>query len=217
MSCTSNSRTLKVGESIAHCRAQPRDTDSDALRVRPPSLPNTEVMVVSTAGTREAEPTSSTEWMSSLERPESSRALARGFSTRSSTGLASSRNWSRSIWKETSLSSIRDSTLRGAEVLALRIFLSLSQAVRRRRDALWLLRTSILYFSLHASAKWSNSACGAPGGEGPVGRPSGSRGVLLAARPAATRGGGSRGAPRRSRGRQRSRPTRGRGRGARPS
>mmetsp|Transcript_57811 Transcript_57811/g.183310 ORF Transcript_57811/g.183310 Transcript_57811/m.183310 type:complete len:207 (+) Transcript_57811:1232-1852(+) len=158
MSCTSNSRTLKVGESIAHCRAQPRDTDSDALRVRPPSLPNTEVMVVSTAGTREAEPTSSTEWMSSLERPESSRALARGFSTRSSTGLASSRNWSRSIWKETSLSSIRDSTLRGAEVLALRIFLSLSQAVRRRRDALWLLRTSILYFSLHASAKWSNSA-----------------------------------------------------------
>ncbi len=55
------SRTLNVGDRMAHCRAQPRDTASSAFRVVLGSLPNTCVTSCLMDGTRVDPPTISTE------------------------------------------------------------------------------------------------------------------------------------------------------------
>lgn len=65
---------LKIGLSIAQFRAQPLATHSLALRVLPGSLSNTSRIRLSKAGTLELLPTTSTDEMSALLRPEASRA-----------------------------------------------------------------------------------------------------------------------------------------------
>lgn len=67
---------LKMGESMAQLSAQPRQTTSVALSVRLGSFLKKSRMVVSSAGTREDPPTTSTDAMSSREIFASSSAWA---------------------------------------------------------------------------------------------------------------------------------------------
>jgi len=115
---TSKSRTRKVGDSMAHCSAQPRETHSLALSVRETGLPNTSSMMRATEGMRVEEPTTSTHAMSAGARPASASACASGERTRSSTGAASASKPSRFIVPRTSTSSIRHSMASCASELA---------------------------------------------------------------------------------------------------
>mmetsp|Transcript_42 Transcript_42/g.101 ORF Transcript_42/g.101 Transcript_42/m.101 type:complete len:285 (-) Transcript_42:1003-1857(-) len=101
-SCTSNSRTLNAGDSMAPWRAQPRATDSEALRVRRISWPNTLSMVLITAGMRDALPTTSTALRSDCARPDSFRQSSRGVLTRPRASAAISSSFSRVILLEKS-------------------------------------------------------------------------------------------------------------------
>ena len=70
----------------------------------------------------------------------------------------SSSSWSRVSLEEASMSFMRDSTLRGASELAERTFLSFSQPAERRKQALGLERTLMLYFASNSLAKWERRA-----------------------------------------------------------
>lgn len=90
------SLTLKVGLSIAHCRAQPRDTVSLAFRVRLGSRPKKSVSCLSTAGTRVVPPTTSTLaiWLGS--RPASASACSGGAGQEGQAGQGKSERLSAS-------------------------------------------------------------------------------------------------------------------------
>ena len=65
---------LKMGLSMAQLRAQPRDTTSLEFSVRPGSLLKNSCRMLRMAGTRELEPTASTEWISDISIPASATA-----------------------------------------------------------------------------------------------------------------------------------------------
>mmetsp|Transcript_4019 Transcript_4019/g.11229 ORF Transcript_4019/g.11229 Transcript_4019/m.11229 type:complete len:242 (+) Transcript_4019:1364-2089(+) len=156
-SCTSNSRTLNTGESMAHCRAQPRLTTSDAFSVRLGSLPKNPVSALKMAGTRAPQPTSSTEARSSRVRPASVSTAWQGerMSCRRSEHMASKS--SRVILPRTSLSSIKHSSATGASLLMDSTFLALVSSFLSLRDARAWVFTSILNLSLNSAAKCSKS------------------------------------------------------------
>mmetsp|Transcript_24915 Transcript_24915/g.62673 ORF Transcript_24915/g.62673 Transcript_24915/m.62673 type:complete len:200 (-) Transcript_24915:668-1267(-) len=143
-----------MGDSMAHCNAQPRLTHSLAFMVREGSFPKKDWMRSNRAGKREEPPTSSTLLMSSTLRPAWSSAACSGLVTRLRMPAASSSNLSRVRWLLTSWSSMMHSTLSGASGLALRIFFSFSQAARKRSMARALLRTSSFLVAMISSAKW---------------------------------------------------------------
>ena len=68
-SLTTNSRTLKVGDNIAHCRAQPRATASSAFRVVLTSLSKSAFITSLTAGIRVLPPTTSMASTSAILSP----------------------------------------------------------------------------------------------------------------------------------------------------
>mmetsp|Transcript_25267 Transcript_25267/g.64215 ORF Transcript_25267/g.64215 Transcript_25267/m.64215 type:complete len:370 (+) Transcript_25267:1001-2110(+) len=157
-SCTSNSRTLKAGDSMAHCSAAPRLTHSLALRVREGAFWNTSSTILASMGTRVEEPTTSTLEMSVTGTPLCASACSSTALKRGIMGSASSSNLSRVITPRTSLSSMMHSTLSAASALALRIFLTFSSAVRSLKDAFLLAAMSILFLALNSAQKCWNSS-----------------------------------------------------------
>ena len=69
MSAMLKSRTLNVGESMAHWRAHPRATASSKLRVVLSSLRKVSIMMSFTAGVRQLPPSISTSSMALIDRP----------------------------------------------------------------------------------------------------------------------------------------------------
>ena len=108
-------RTLKAGESIAHCSAHPLATHSSKLSVFETSLPKYFASISCTAGMRTEPPKTSTLAISSIGSPQPSKAFSMTFCSLSKSGTHSSANWSRSIIPLTSMSFcvVRSSTGRG--------------------------------------------------------------------------------------------------------
>lgn len=154
---TSYSRTRNVGLSIAHCNAHPRATHSLALSVRLGSLLKNPASTLAMAGTREPDPTSSTECSLSNPIPESATALLQGSTTLSSSLAHSFSKSSLRITPLTSFSSIRHSMFTTASAFALRTFFAFSHAALNLILAFTFPTTSILYLSLNSSAKCTNS------------------------------------------------------------
>ena len=78
-SLTENSRTLKVGDSMAHCRAQPLATASSAFRVVLTSLSKIFFIIFLIAGMRVEPPTISTASKSATLRPVNHRKTQLGI------------------------------------------------------------------------------------------------------------------------------------------
>ena len=152
-SLTEKSRTLKAGESIAHCSAHPLATHSSKLSVFDGSFPKKSDSRFWIAGTRHEPPTSSTLWMSSFVSPLASNAVSITFWKRSISGAHISRKSSRSIDPLTSMSSMNDSIAIGACGLAESTFFVFSAAVISRNHAFLFVVASILCFSFHSAAK----------------------------------------------------------------
>mmetsp|Transcript_52740 Transcript_52740/g.115046 ORF Transcript_52740/g.115046 Transcript_52740/m.115046 type:complete len:230 (-) Transcript_52740:575-1264(-) len=152
-STTEKSRTRNAGESIAHCSAQPLAMHSSKFCVFMHGLPKKFSMVDWTAGMRTDPPKISTEWMSSMLRPDSLKAASSSFCSLATRGSHSCRNTSRSIMPLTSMSSMKHSMEIGAFGLALSTFFVFSAAVISRNHAFLLVVASILCFSFHSAAK----------------------------------------------------------------
>mmetsp|Transcript_11891 Transcript_11891/g.36707 ORF Transcript_11891/g.36707 Transcript_11891/m.36707 type:complete len:239 (-) Transcript_11891:679-1395(-) len=157
-SCTSKSRTLKTGLSMAHCSAQPRATHSLALSVRLTSRLNTSCSVAQMAGTRLPEPTTSRLEICSTVRPQSDSAFSQGARARLSVSAQICSKSSRLTLALTSISLARHSTLRVASGLALRIFFIFSISLSRRPIALVLPSTSPSPFFSSANLRAKCSA-----------------------------------------------------------
>mmetsp|Transcript_5158 Transcript_5158/g.17080 ORF Transcript_5158/g.17080 Transcript_5158/m.17080 type:complete len:213 (+) Transcript_5158:2011-2649(+) len=154
-SFTWKSRTLKAGESIAHCRAHPLAMHSSKFSVLEHSLPKNSEMVFCTAGTRDEPPTISTVSMSSLVTPQPAKASSTICCSLPIRGAHSSRKMSRSIMPLTSMSSMKHSMEMGACGLDESTFFVFSAAVISRNHAFLLVCASMPCFSFHSAAKWS--------------------------------------------------------------
>ena len=157
-SLTEKSRTLKAGLSMAHCSALPLATHSSKLSVLEHSRPKNFASISCTAGMRTLPPKTSTDAISSMGRPQPSKALWMTFCSFSKSGSHMVAKWSRSMTPLTSMSFMKHSTEIGAFAFALSTFFCLSAAVRRRNMALALVYASILCFSSHSLRKWSTSS-----------------------------------------------------------
>mmetsp|Transcript_18688 Transcript_18688/g.31808 ORF Transcript_18688/g.31808 Transcript_18688/m.31808 type:complete len:221 (-) Transcript_18688:638-1300(-) len=153
MSLTEKSRTLKAGESIAACRAQPLAMHSSKFSVLEHSRPKKAEMRCCTAGMRTDPPTISTVLISSFVRPDASKACAISLSSLSRAGAADSRKSARSTILLTSMSFMKHSMLMGACGLAERTFFVFSHATSSRYMAFLFVSASMPCFSFHSAAK----------------------------------------------------------------
>ena len=144
MSCTEKSRTRKTGERMAQLKAHPLAMASSWFSVKDRVLPKNLLILSFKDGTRVQPPTISTASMSSTLSFASARACSSGKVALSSRGLTSPSNSSRFMKARTSLSSINDSMLRGAEAFAERIFFNFSAAVVTLVNAFAFVLMSIL-------------------------------------------------------------------------
>mmetsp|Transcript_1081 Transcript_1081/g.3293 ORF Transcript_1081/g.3293 Transcript_1081/m.3293 type:complete len:244 (-) Transcript_1081:752-1483(-) len=157
LSMTSKSRTLKMGDSMAHCSAAPRDTHSLAFRVRLGSFWKVSMSFAITKGTRELPPTSSTLLIWSSLTPASATACSMVFTMRGPRDEQSSSNCSLLMAPLASTSFCRLSTKMVASVLPLSTFFSFSHARRSRKLERGLLLMSSLYLASNSFTKCSNS------------------------------------------------------------
>mmetsp|Transcript_22584 Transcript_22584/g.31815 ORF Transcript_22584/g.31815 Transcript_22584/m.31815 type:complete len:220 (+) Transcript_22584:1360-2019(+) len=147
-SCTSNSRTLTDGESIAHWSAQPRATDSSPSQVLLTSFPKKAESSCCKIGIRMAPPTTSTAWSWSTVTPALLIASAQTFWKFAVIfSLHSASNSSRVTSPFTSVSFIKYSMAKKTFWLALRIRLTRSHSFHIFIIDFGFVVTSILYFS----------------------------------------------------------------------
>ena len=139
---------------MAHCRAQPRETTSAALRVRPASFPKYSPSRRLTAGIRDPHPTTSRPPTSATVRPASPSAFSQGARTCCRRDWAISSKSARKISPWMSVSSIRHSMATLAFGFELNTLFALVSSVRTRSEARAFDRTSSRYFSWIKSAKW---------------------------------------------------------------
>mmetsp|Transcript_104147 Transcript_104147/g.301283 ORF Transcript_104147/g.301283 Transcript_104147/m.301283 type:complete len:212 (+) Transcript_104147:1417-2052(+) len=153
MSSTLNSRTLYNGESMAACNAHPRATLSSWFMVVESALPpKISEHSPFTQGTLDPPPTISTESICSSDKPDAEIADSSTARARSMAGAHIRSKSSRVIWPERSASSMRQSQVIPASLLADRIFFVFCTASSSLNFAFLLHKGSQPSFALNCEA-----------------------------------------------------------------